>query len=114
MNAAAGQTVNLVEGGPRSTRGGRIPTPAPMLLRGGFIHASAWNKRSRKFISKILHVPAPIPLESPVSGAPHCPAPAELVTAMDGYAELWMRSLCKHLFAVAIIPEGRSDPSTHS
>jgi hypothetical protein len=30
------------------------------------IHRSAWNRNSQKFISKILHSPAPIPLEPPL------------------------------------------------
>jgi hypothetical protein len=39
-----------------------------------------------------------MPLESPPPGTPHSPAPAELVTAMDGYAELWMHSNHKQMF----------------
>src|SRR5215212_3083434 len=38
------------------------------------IHRSTWNRNSRKFISKILHRTAPIPL----------------LTQMDGYARSWM------------------------
>src|SRR5215211_6564088 len=53
---------------------------------GELIHRSAWNRYSRKFISKILHSPVPIPLESPPPGTPHSPVPLELVTPMDGYA----------------------------
>jgi hypothetical protein len=30
------------------------------------IHRSAWNRNSRKFISKILHRGAPIPLKAPL------------------------------------------------
>jgi hypothetical protein len=64
------------------------------------IHRSAWNTNSRKFISKILHIPFPMPLESPLQATPHSPVPLELVTLMDRYAELWMCSvrnkcLCK-------------------
>ena len=55
------------------------------------IHPSAWNKDSRKFTSKILHNPAPIPLESPTPDTPHSPVPLELVTPMDRYAGSWMR-----------------------
>jgi hypothetical protein len=46
--------------------------PAP----DGLIHRSAWNKNSRKFGCKILHIPGPIPLESPLqaprSAPPRC------------------------------------------
>jgi len=64
------------------------------------IHRSAWNRFSRKFISKILHSPGPIPLKTPAPGTLHSPAPLELVTPMDRYACMWMRSCRKHLFAV--------------
>jgi hypothetical protein len=37
------------------------------------IHRSAWNRYSRKFISKILHSLTPVPLKTPVQ-AP-CIAP---------------------------------------
>jgi hypothetical protein len=47
-------------------------------------------------------------------GTPHSPALAELATPMDRYARLWMLSDRKQMFAVAIIPEGRGDPSPHS
>jgi hypothetical protein len=62
----------------------------PLLLLLALIHRSAWNRNSRKFISKILHSPAPIPLESPTPDTPHGPAPLALVTPMDRYAGLWM------------------------
>src|SRR5215204_6555446 len=55
---------------------------------GGLIHPNAWNRYSRKFISKILYSPAPIPLQSPPAGAPFGPAPLELVTPMYRYAGL--------------------------
>src|SRR5215204_2503361 len=64
------------------------------------IHRSAWNRISRKLVCKILHKPTPLPLESPLSGTPHSPAPAELVTAMDRYARLWMLIYCKLMFAL--------------
>ena len=64
------------------------------------IHRSAWNWNSRKFISKILHSPAPVLLESPLSGTPHSPAPDELVTSRNRYARSWMLlPLYKQLFA---------------
>jgi hypothetical protein len=44
---------------------------------GWFIHPSAWNRYSRKVISKILYSPVPIPL----------------VTPMDRYARSWMSFL---------------------
>src|SRR5215212_8518129 len=75
------------------------------------IHLSAWNRNSRKFISKILHTPAPTPLESPPPGAPHSPAPLELVTPMDRYAPSRMLSCHKQMSVAAVISEGRSDPS---
>ena len=52
------------------------------------IHRSAWNRNSRKFISKILHSPTLLPPESPIPGALLGPAPLELVTPMDRYARL--------------------------
>jgi len=57
---------------------------------------------SRKFISKILHSPAPIPPESPTPDTPHSPGPVLLVTPMDRYAGLWMLSYHKHLFVIAM------------
>src|SRR5829696_7936729 len=52
------------------------------------IHPSVWNRCSRKFTCRILHNHVPIPLESPSPDTPHSPAPLELVTPMDRYAEL--------------------------
>src|SRR5215218_1328242 len=52
-------------------------TPALPLL--ALIHRSAWNRYSRKFISKILHTPAPKPLKSPSPGALFSPTPLERV-----------------------------------
>jgi hypothetical protein len=48
----------------------------------------------------MLHIPFPMPLESPLQATPHSPVPVPLVTPMDRYAELWMCSvrnkcLCK-------------------
>jgi hypothetical protein len=43
------------------------PVPVPS------IHPSAWNRNSRKFISNILHSPAPIPLESPLQAPRSAP-----------------------------------------
>ena len=60
---------------------------------------------SRKFVCRILHIPAPIPLESPSPGPPHSPTPLELVTPMDRYARSWIPSERKLRFAVAIIPQ---------
>src|SRR5215211_7409092 len=78
---------------------------------GELIHRSAWNRNSRKFISKILYSPAPIPRNAPPPGAPHSPAWAPLVTLMDRYARLRMLPCHKQIFVVAVISEGRSDPS---
>src|SRR5215211_494812 len=64
------------------------------------IHPSAWKGNSRKFISKILHSPTPLPPESPIPGAPLGPAPLELVTPMDRYAGLWMFSRREQVFVV--------------
>src|SRR5215217_9182347 len=63
--------------------------------RGGLkplIHPSAWNRYSRKFISKILHNHTPVPHEITPPDIPHSPTPLELVTPMDGYARWWMPS----------------------
>jgi hypothetical protein len=58
------------------------------VLRGmnKLIHSSAWNRHSRKFISKILHKAAPLLPKAPTLDAPHSPAPVPLVTQMDRYA----------------------------
>jgi hypothetical protein len=56
------------------------------------IQPNAWNMNSRKFISKILHSPAPIPLQSPTPSTPLGPVPLELVTPMDRYARWLMPS----------------------
>jgi hypothetical protein len=85
----------------------------PALLF-ALIHPSAWNRYSAKFRCRILHSPAPIPLESPSPGTPHSPAPLELVTPMDRYARSWIPSDHKQMFVGAIIPEARSDPCPHS
>jgi hypothetical protein len=47
------------------------PNKLPLIAS---IHWSAWNRYSRKFISKILHSPGPVPLESPSPDT--CIAPA--------------------------------------
>jgi hypothetical protein len=67
------------------------------------INPTSWNKNSRKFVCRILHIPAPIPLESPSPGTPHSPAPLELVTPMDRYARSWIPSDRKLRFVVAIL-----------
>ena len=75
------------------------------------IHPSAWNRNSRKFIYKMLYSPVPIPLRIIPPGAPHSPGPLELVIPMDRYAPLRMLPCRKQIFVVAVISEGRSDPS---
>src|SRR5215207_10336331 len=77
---------------------GRGLAPSAPLL--ALIHRSAWNRYSREFISKILHTHTPIPLESPIPGAPLGPAPLELVTPMDRYAGLWKFSRREQMFVV--------------
>ena|SRR5215217_2642939 len=67
---------------------------APALLL-ALIHRSAWNGDSRKFISKILHRGAPVPLKSPSPDTPRSPSPVPLVTPMDRYACVWMLSVYK-------------------
>src|SRR5215212_6406288 len=74
-------------------------------LRIFLIHRSAWNRNSRKFISKILHSPTPIPLESPSPGTPHSPGPLGFVTPIDRYARLWMLS---HVRGLVVCPAPRS------
>src|SRR5215208_2988823 len=64
----------------------RNPLQIPSHHITGSIHRSAWNRNSRKFISKILHSPAPTPLQSPPPGAPFGPAPLELVTPVYRYS----------------------------
>jgi hypothetical protein len=55
-----------------------------------FIHRSAWNRNSPKFISKILHSLILIPLKTPAPGTLHSPVPIPLVTLMDRYVRSWM------------------------
>jgi hypothetical protein len=66
-----------------------------------FIHPSSWNKNSRKFVCRMLHIPAPTPPISPAPGTPHSPAPIPLVTPMDRYTELWMLAYYKLMFVVS-------------
>src|SRR5215203_5976379 len=54
---------------------------------------TAWNRYSRKFISKILYSLTPVPLKTPAPGTLHSPAPIPLVTPMDRYAHSWMSFL---------------------
>jgi hypothetical protein len=54
------------------------------------IHPSAWNRNSRKFISKILHTHTPMPLVSPLQAPRSAPCRYPLVTLMDRYARSWM------------------------
>src|SRR5215203_7063958 len=81
---------------------------------GELIHRSAWNKNSRKFISRMLHMTVPIPLKPPPPGTTHSSDPIPLVTPVDRYARSSMYPCRKQMFVVAIIPGGRSDPSPHS
>jgi hypothetical protein len=83
----------------------------PKSAKARLIHPSAWNKNSRKVISKIPYSPAPIPRNAPPPCAPHSPAPVPLVIPMDRYARLRMLPCRRHLSAAAIISEGPSDPS---
>jgi hypothetical protein len=64
------------------------------------IHRSAWNKNSRKFIYEILHNHIPLPHEITPPDIPHSPTPLELVTPMDRYAQWWMPSYWKLMFAL--------------
>src|SRR5215208_2041611 len=68
------------------------------------IHRSAWNRNSRKFISKILHSLTPVALKTPAPGTLHSPIPVPLVTPMDRYAGLWMRQRRKLKFVVLCAP----------
>src|ERR671913_2313838 len=54
------------------------------------IHRSAWNRNSRKSISKILHSLTPLPLKTPAPGSLHSLAPIPHVTPMVRYARSWM------------------------
>jgi hypothetical protein len=71
-------------------RRGSLPDP-PAL-----IHRSAWNRNSRKFACRILHILGPTHPKSPTPGTLLGPAPVPLVTPMDRYACLWMLSYYKH------------------
>src|SRR5215216_8135960 len=59
-------------------------------MRGRFFHPSAWNRNSRKFISKILHSLTLVPRKHPSPGTLHSSGPTPLVTPMDRYARSWM------------------------
>src|SRR5215203_3997819 len=72
--------------------------PLSGFLKALFIQSR--NRNSPKFISKILHIHTPIPLESPIPGAPLGSGPLELVTPMDRYRGLWMFSRREQVFAV--------------
>src|SRR5215217_7324731 len=79
-----------------------VPSSEAQHIRRSLIHRSAWNKNSRKFVSKILHNATPIPLESPAPDTLHSPGQVPLATPMDRYARLWMHSCGKHLFAAGL------------
>src|SRR5215216_6837794 len=67
--------------------------PLPLLLLVllySLIHRSAWNWNSRKFISKILYIPAPVPPGNTCPGTLHSPVPIPLVIPMNRYARSWM------------------------
>jgi hypothetical protein len=68
------------------------------------IHRSAWNRYSRKFISKILHSRAPHTPKSPSPDTPHSPGPLGLVTPVDRYAGLWMHLRRKLMFVLLCAP----------
>ena len=97
----------------QSVQLGRLQFTRNAPLRRGFrlrgaafrvtlIHRSAWNMNSPKFISTILHSPAPLPLRTPSPDTPHSPASLELVTAVDRYARLWTLRRCKQMFVEAV------------
>jgi hypothetical protein len=65
---------------------------AASALSLALIHPSAWNRCSRKFVYEILHTRTPLPPKSPAPDTLHSPGPLPLVTPMDRYARLWMRS----------------------
>ena len=52
-------------------RGLGISWPPTLLL--AFIHRSAWNRYSRKYICKILHNHTPVPHEITPPDIPHSP-----------------------------------------
>jgi hypothetical protein len=75
---------------------------------GELIHRSAWNRYSRKFISKILHSLTPVPLKTAAPGALHSPTPIPLVTPMDRYARSWMSFLQTNVCASERTPHAPS------
>jgi hypothetical protein len=46
----------------------------------------------------MLHIRPPAPPKSLTPDTPHSPGRIALVTAMDRYARLWVRSDCKQMF----------------
>ena len=93
FNAAQGEPMGRhplkSEGGDKEAnteRAGALLTASALSL--ALIHRSAWNRYSRKFISKIPHSPAPIPPISPLQTFRRAPTSLELVRPMDRYAGL--------------------------
>src|ERR671911_664277 len=79
--------VGGIQEGSRRGLGRNVPA-----LSLAFIHPSSWNTNSPKFISKILHRGAPIPLKAPLQAPRTAPSRYPLVTPTDRYACMWMRS----------------------
>jgi hypothetical protein len=72
------------------------------------IHRSAWNRNSRKSISKIVHSLTPLPLKTAAPGALHNPAPIPLVTPMYRYARSWMSFLQTNVYPSERTPHAPS------
>src|ERR687897_387895 len=77
--------VGGIQEGSRRGLGRNVPALSLAL-----IHRSAWNKNSRKFISKILNIPPCEGVAEPLSAILSDGTVRHLVTRMDRYARSWM------------------------
>src|ERR671921_2907881 len=77
----------------------------PLLL--ALVHPSAWNRYSRKVISKIVHSFTPLPQKTR-PGTLHSPAPIPLVTPMERSARSWMSFLQTNVCASERTPHAPS------
>jgi hypothetical protein len=56
------------------------------MNRISLIHRSAWNRYSRKLVSRIVHSPGPIGPELPCNTPLYRTGPMHLATRLDGYS----------------------------
>ena len=86
---------------------GKLSGRGPTGLRPFFISPYSPECVEGLFSEVHFHDPAYPPPATPeitLSHTPPRPDPLELVTAVDGYACLWMFRGCKQMFAVGCLP----------